>query len=58
MKSDLKHAAAILGGKGGAATGPRKARDPEHYRRIGKLGAAARAATLAARKAAKKPKKK
>lgn len=38
------HAASIMGRKGGSAKGARKARTPDHYRRIAKLGAAARKA--------------
>lgn len=38
----IKSAASIFGRKGGAAKGPRKARTPDFYRRIGKLGVAAR----------------
>lgn len=49
----LASLASLMGKKGGSARGPRKARGPDHYRRIAKLGAAKKAANAKAKKGAK-----
>lgn len=49
----IANAASIFGKKGGKSGGPKKARTPDHYSRIAKLGAAKKAANKAAREATK-----
>jgi len=50
MNPTIKQYLATIGGKGGKATGPRKARPPEHYRAAQLKGAAARKRNNEARK--------
>lgn len=53
MNPSVKQYLASIGGKGGKATGPQKARTAEHYRAAQLKSAAARKRNTAARKAAK-----
>jgi hypothetical protein len=48
----ISAAASAMGRKGGSVKSPKKAQTPDHYRRIGKLGAAASAKVRARKKKA------
>jgi hypothetical protein len=53
----MKLAASAYGRRGGKSSGPKKARSPDHYRRIAKLGAVKKAQNKAAKPKPVKPAK-